>query len=199
MFNSGITAKNLIDEVKGEVDIALEIPDANYISWLNSLEQLLYRDIIQEQKEHIVQLPEIPTGLLGKLVTDENEDAVTFEDLHAVYIDKTQLIKSTVTTGTIIPDTYYKQNNELSVNVRFPKELKIICYVRPKLKTEDNFNDKYVMVPVEFIDLVKAKLRGEAYKLANEDNLAAKWLNDYNVLLETFKMWITNKTPLFGM
>ena len=55
------------------------------------------------------------------------------------------------------------------------------------------------MLPVEFIDLVKAKLRGEAYKLANEDNHAAKWLNDYNTLLETFKAWIADKSANFGM
>ena len=56
-----------------------------------------------------------------------------------------------------------------------------------------------VMVPLEFIDLVKAKLRGEAYKLANEDVLSAKWLNDYNILLENFKMWISEKNSNFGI
>ena len=60
----------------------------------------------------------------------------------------------------------------------------------------DNSN---VMVPLEFIDLVKAKLRGEAYKLANEDDIAAKWLNDYNILLETFKAWISEKSSNFGL
>ena len=55
------------------------------------------------------------------------------------------------------------------------------------------------MLPPELIDLAKAKLRGEAYKLANEDGLAAKWLNDYNVLLETFKVWIQSKAPAFGI
>ena len=55
------------------------------------------------------------------------------------------------------------------------------------------------MVPVEFIDLVKAKLRGEAYKLVNEGEIAAMWLNDYNILLETFKAWISEKAPNFGM
>ena len=55
------------------------------------------------------------------------------------------------------------------------------------------------MIPLEFIDLVKAKLRGEAYKLVNEDGIASKWLNDYNILLETFKLWITSKSSNFGI
>ena len=52
---------------------------------------------------------------------------------------------------------------------------------------------------IEFIDLAKAKLRAEAYKVANEDNLAAKWINDYNVLVETFKAWVEEKRATFGI
>jgi len=55
------------------------------------------------------------------------------------------------------------------------------------------------MLPIEFIDLAKAKLRGEAYKVANEDSLAAKWINDYNMLVETFKAWIERERANFGM
>ena len=67
------------------------------------------------------------------------------------------------------------------------------------MTSHGNVNDVNVMLPIEFIDLVKAKLRGEAYKLANEDSIAAKWLNDYNTLLETFKAWIADKSSNFGM
>ena len=65
--------------------------------------------------------------------------------------------------------------------------------------TSGNFGTEHVKVPAEFIELVSAKLRGEACKLANEDALAAKWLSDYNVLLETFKTWIAGKQPSFGL
>ena len=103
----------------------------------------------------------------------------------------------------IFPDTYYKIQNNIGLNLKNQAEkLKIIYFVRPALKTvdtNDNISSENVMLPVEFIDLAKAKLRGEAYKVANEDSIAAKWLNDYNVLLETFKAWISGKQSEFGM
>jgi hypothetical protein len=80
--------------------------------------------------------------------------------------------------------------------------LAIAYIVKPALVEVDEndvIQDTNVMVPAEFIDLVKAKLRGEAYKLANEGDYAAMWLNDYNILLETFKNWYAGKAPKFGL
>jgi hypothetical protein len=45
MFNSGITAEKLINDIRDEADIALSIPDDSFISWLNSLEQTLYSEM----------------------------------------------------------------------------------------------------------------------------------------------------------
>ena len=203
MFDSGISVKNLIDELKNtEVDIALEIPNITYVTWLNALQQILYTEIIKEQKKRVFKPPfNIEEGI--SLEAENNENKPSFEDIHTVYADDTQLIKSTVTSGMIFPNTYYKNNEKLYFNTKEePTELTVVYYVKPKLvKTdeEDEITEGNVMIPIEFIDLVKAKLRGEAYKLANEDNIAAKWLNDYNNLLETFKVWIASKSSTFGM
>lgn len=350
MFDSGVIVQDLIDEIKNEADIAITIPDKNYIQWLNSVEQLLYSEIIQEQKKYefgkyssliktkinhwplfdsqtvgdmdltvtedgkyviksnravstatnaggdftkTITLPtgtytisdnslpysaSMPQGLNRTLVTDattgavlanisvlseadasdtftltedtavnltlrvqqyvdlsrdghvyypqlelgsdrtpfvtpivpadivcelgafEAEDAVRFEDIHAVYADKTQLIKSTLTSGVIFPHSYFKDGDKLCLHTTaMPDKFTVVYIVRPELKKANTASEAHVMVPVEFIDLVKAKLRGEAYKLANEGELAAVWLNDYNNLLETFKAWISGKKPEFGM
>jgi hypothetical protein len=205
MFDSGISAKSLIEELKNtEVDIAYDIPNATYVSWLNSLQQILYRETIKEQKRvtfneltlsNPISISDIPTG--------DDENKPRFEDIHAVYADGVQLIKSTVTSGIIFDNTYYKTNNDIGYNtLEKPTSLDIIYIVKPALITvtdEDEINDVNVMIPVEFIDLVKAKLRGEAYKLVNEGNIAANWLNDYNILLEIFKTWIAEKTPKLGI
>lgn len=200
MFNSGVIVSDLIEQLKDEADISIPIPTASYVLWLNALEQLLYTELIQEQGK--IELDSVSSGdiSIDTLNVSNGENAVRFEDIHAVYADQTQLIKSTVASGVIFPDTYYKIGNDIGLNLKKQAEkLKIIYFVRPALKTEENINAECVMLPVEFIDLAKAKLRGEAYKVANEDNIAAKWINDYNVLLETFKAWLSGKQSEFGM
>lgn len=200
MFDSGVIVSDLIEQIKDEADISISIPTASYVLWLNALEQLLYTELIQEQGE--IELDSVSSGVISidTLNVPNGENAIRFEDIHAVYADQTQLIESTVASGVIFPDTYYKIQNNIGLNLKKQAEkLKIIYFVRPALKTEDNISTEYVMLPVEFIDLAKAKLRGEAYKVANEDSIAAKWINDYNVLLETFKAWISGKQSEFGM
>ena len=130
-----------------------------------------------------------------------------FENICAVYVDGTQLIESTVATADIFKDTYFKNNNALVVNssAKDSAKMKIIYYVMPELKTivQKNDDSEYVegnvMVPVEFIELVKAKLKASLYRIANEDELCAKWTALYNVKLEEFKIWVEQKRPRFGI
>lgn len=225
MFSSGVATKDLISCIKAESDIALDIENDTYIQWINSLEQLLYTEVIRQQGEVEVKLDkdatiEIQSALplsssssvlnLNTLTTPDGEDNIRFEDIYTVFADDLQLIKTTLTSAKFFPNTYYKtQDNKLGYNLKEkPGKLKIIYIVRPAIKTWGEETDLdtgkktepgYIKLPIEFIELVKSKLRGEAYKLANEDSLAAKWLNDYNVLLETFKQWINDKKPGFGM
>lgn len=200
MFDSGLKAVDLINQIKDEADIALPIPDESYILWLNSLEQLLYTEVIREQGK--IELDDASENIIdiSTLNVPSGENAIRFEDIHAIYADETQLALSTVASGVIFPDTYYKTGNNIGINLKKPSEkLKIIYFVKPELKNADNISSLNVMLPYEFIDLAKAKLRGEAYKMANEGDLAAMWLNDYNILLETFKAWISGKKPEFGL
>ena len=55
-----------------------------------------------------------------------------------------------------------------------------------------------VPLPYEFVELVRCKLRGEAYKLMNDDGQAAKWLSEYDVLVENFKTYIELHRSRYG-
>ena len=200
MFDSGIKAAALIEQIKKEADIAIPVPDSSYILWLNALEQLLYTELIREQGK--IELSNVSGSVIDidTLSVPDGEGSVRFEDILAIYADRTQLIRSTVASGSIFPDTYYKTGNNIGVNMAFqPERIKLIYLIKPELKTTDNINTRNIMLPVEFTELVKAKLRGEAYKLVNEDSIAAKWINDYNILLETFKSWLSAKQADFGL
>lgn len=198
MFDSGIPVSEFIEDLKAEIDIALPISNKTYISWVNGLEQMLYTEFIKEQGKVVVENPENPVEI-DSLTVPENESPIRFEDIYTIFADNVQLIKSTAASGTIFPNTYYKQGVDIGYNTDVaPEKLTIVYYVKPALKT-DEIESGNIMLPIEFIDLMKAKIRGEAYKLANEDGIAAKWINDYNVLLESFKVWALTKQPQFGM
>ncbi len=203
MFDSGLSVAEVLADLRQEVDIAIPITDATYISWLNALQQMLYTEIIQEQAEIIVENPSGGVVFIDDLDTPDDENSVRFEDIHAIYADDTQLIKSTLASGVVFQDTFYKVGNNIGYHVKSePMALRIVYYVKPKLLKADQsglVEGGNVMLPIEFIDFVRAKLRGEAYKVANEDALAAKWLNDYNVLLENFKVWVSGKASQFGL
>ncbi len=200
MFDSGIKASALINQIKDEADIAVPVSDESYVLWLNSLEQLLYTELIREQGKIEISDTEASVLNIETINVPSGENAVRFEDIYTIYADKTQLIFSTAASGVIFPDTYYKIGNNIGLNLsKTSEKIVIIYYVKPALKTVSDISAKNVMLPIEFIDLAKAKLRGEAYKLVNEDALSAKWLNDYNILLETFKAWLSEKQSKFGM
>lgn len=203
MFDSGICANTLVNELTGEIDVSLMIPNKYYVEWINSFEQLLYSEVIKEQKLKEMLLPqENPFDIESEAVS-LGENTVRFEDIYTIYADNTQLIKSTLSNGKLFPNTFYKVGSKLGYNVENGVNiLKIIYFVRPSLKTvsgTDIISSEHIMIPVEFMDLIKAKLRGEAYKLANENITAANWINEYNVLLETFKAWVESRRQVIGM
>ena len=199
MFDSGITAKAVIDEVKMDIDTAPDISDITYISIINELEQFLYSSIILEQNEVKVdtnenRICETP-GVTGN-------DEIRFEDIAAIYAGgRVQLMKTTLATCDVLENTYAKCGKNsfkynLCDNMSDETTLRMVYYVRPVMKT--SVNEK-IMLPVEFISLVKAKLRAEAYMIANEFNTASQWIIAYNTLLEHFKAYIAQHRPEVGV
>ena len=205
MFDSRISAEELILRLDEEADIARPIPKQSYIEWLNAAEQLLYSEIIHEQHKAEIDGNDIIDGVLdlSAVTVPDGADLLRFEDIYTVFCGDRQLIRTNRASGDIFRDVYFKADGALGINCDMIRiyGIRLIYYIRPKLKTigSDGAANGNIMLPPEFVPLISAKLRGEAYKLANEDVLSAKWLNDYNILLENFKEWIKLKQASFSM
>lgn len=215
MFDSGIAAKNMIEDLKNEIDAALPIPNSDYVLWLNELEQLVYTEIIKEEHYHVFEnltaSENLPTFTfeLSDIATDSNiQNSVLFGDICGIYNNDIQLIRVNNEHERVkFKYSYWYDNNSDKVCIYIPNKNRrstktfVYYYIRPALKKvdgSDNISDGNVMLPIEFVSLAKAKLRAEAYKVVNEGGYAANWLSEYNYGLENFKLWIENKKNSFG-
>jgi len=213
MFESGMIAGDLIALLKSEVDTAREIPDESYIGWLNDLEQLLYSEIIREYgviNRTITPAEAITLVAMNQLAVPADENPVRYEDIHAVYVNSSisniyagegiELTKTTPASARVFNNVYFRLGTDLYCkSVTDISNLAIVYFARPKTKVLSAITATTVKIPIEFMDLARAKLRGEAYKLVNTDDIAAKWLADYNALLEIFKIWTAQRVPNFGV
>lgn len=202
MFDSGISVKSFIQDIKSEADIAPDITDTKYISWINALEQVLYSDIIREQREAGFVLVNYKGEYIGKVSIEKgnNEADVRFEDIISVFKGDTQLIKTSLLSGGIFNDCWFNNGGVLWVNTTFKNEddtITVFYHVRPAEKS--SANEEVINLPAEFMDLMYSYVRAEAYKYANEDALSAKWQAEYNARLEIFKAWVDARRPSFGM
>ena len=199
MFDSGILALDLIQELQEEVDIAVPIADVVYCGWLNSLQYLLYTEFIREQRIITIQNTEGQQFEIAQFPVLTDESPVRFVDIYAVFADSVQLTKAAHSASRIFPNTFYYDRGRLCCNTKDDfTSLTVIYFAKPALVAEEQGTiTGTVALPLEFVDMARAKLRAEAYKLANENILAANWVNEYNVLLENFKAWIGKRAPDF--
>ena len=168
MYDSGITAKNFIDSVKEESDITIVIPDASWYRWLASVEQILYTEVFKEYdvvKKEITDASAEVSVTLGDLPVASGCDRITFDDVIAVFMDYLELERSGETEALQYPEKplyYTDYNGNLYARSPIYAEQMVIVYrKRPPVKTAASATS-HVMVPVEWLDLVGAKLRGEA-------------------------------------
>lgn len=316
MFDSGISQKDLIDEVIKEMDVAENIPYSKYEYWYNSLIQLLYSEIVKEGQSRTVTV-DIENNQADIRLEDINAGDGTievprFEDVTAVFVNGYELSRSTFISGTHLRNSYWSKGSDsitiwtdygegdTDVEIRFNVRPNVINSV-PRNYIIDNINYKKIVdetntgdsvasysatfevdlgevltseiksvslyygntvevinqwlviygggisfnaarktqstgdetaeifgqtyedwingqkfklvvkgrfgesfyvdavpLPYEFVELVRCKLRGEAYKLINDDALAAKWIGEYNTLLENFKVYIASHGSMYG-
>jgi hypothetical protein len=200
MYDSKTKLSDLVDIVKGEVDIEPAIRDGACARWVSSLEQQLYTDIIGFFRSY--DRPIESGGFdISTIPAASGEDEVRFDDIVKLYDDGHEAVRCGTIAAYQFEDekSIYWQEGQ-RVNVRFMSGgslAHIIVRVRPAIKTKDDSSDT-VKVPYEWLDMVLAKIRGEEYKLAGDDAQAAKWLGDFNAQLESFKAWVSLRQRWYG-
>lgn len=193
MYDSGITAKAFIETIQAEADISMPIPEASWLRWINTVEQFLYAEILAEYVRVWMQYESetIPFSEIGV--------GVTFDDIISVYGDDVELDRAGVIAGHIVTDrpmywTDYAGNLVLNTPDN-PTYMTIVYRLRPALKVTGN---ETIALPAEWLDMLAARMRSEAYKIANEDGHSGKWMNDYNMQLESFKIWAAKRNERYG-
>lgn len=182
-----------------------QCPRFVYVDCMNTVEQLLYSEVIREQANICVAGRNLSNEAidLSSLPVGENEAPICYEDIHCVFSDEIQLIETNLTSNSIFLHSYCKESGKLRINVKEkPQELKITYFVRPAIRAigENNvITGGNIHLPVFFMDLIRAKVRGEIYMLAGEYAHAANWLGIYNAQLENFKAYVQMHTPTFGL
>lgn len=195
IYDAGITNASLITEVKSEADIAVTIPDDFYLRHLNTLYQMLYRNFINSESVTTIE----DTFTLDDITVPSDEDNVQFDDILHLYLDGDEYyalekVNATLATTYGSPCFYRGDDGDIViVNDTTTTTYYLIRRPRPAILTSvaDTNN---VPLPYEFVQLAIAKLLGEMYKAANDDVLSAKWLGEYNTILEDFKTWIAARS-----
>lgn len=205
MYDSGVKVKDFLDAVTEEADISIEIPRVSMLRWLSAVEQFAYTEVLKEYARSTIDLSSVPvdTIRLDMLPIPDGGAVPIYDDVIRVYgEDGGEIRKSGAVAVYEFPDydlyyTDYRGNLVLSTRIE-QAAVTVIYRLRPAIKTSDNEETLDVALPPEYLDMAGAKIRGEAYKIANEDGLAAKWLADYNQQVENFKVWAASRNERYG-
>lgn len=202
MYKSGITAAELIESLKEEVDISLAVSESAWVRAINTVEQFLYTEVLKEHIAVRVDYDDVAddTIVIEEIPVPSGAAVPEFDDIIRVFADENEVERTGAVGFYEFPEKQmycsgYDGTIRLNLS-EYPAEIVLIVRLRPALKGENSADE--VALPPEFIDLAASRMRGEIYKIANEDGLAAKWLADYNSLLESFKIWAAKRNERFG-
>ena len=203
-YSSGVTVSALIAQIKGEADISYPIPDASYIRFYNEVMQSLYSDIIDDERAASITPSEYGSIALSDIASSSGCAPITFNDIVKIYVDDIEMIYCGEIGNSIFDRNVYCDGHDGTVKYKtpltsgtVPENITVIFKARPAIVSSVS-DTSDAGIPYQFISLVMAYIRGEAYKLANEDALSAKWIGDFNAQLADFKSWCAAKNVRYG-
>ena len=204
MYTSDISVATLVGGIEGEITVFPTIKPDNFYSWYNALMNMLYGEVIRDkvvlytypdEEDGTVDIQNIPVPDSGGIQLPQDIDKVYLvgEGGKRRYIARSEYTDE----ANLFNNTYYIRDNRIHIKSDMVTAEYVVIYAiyKPQPVTAKNAVLVNVELPIEFHDMIRAKLRGEAYKMCNEDSLAAKWFGEYNAALEDFKLWQQRRRP----
>ncbi len=190
MFTSTTDVKTLLDETISEMGLYEEIPRSTYRRVLNETIGRLYGELVREERE-VLCSPDVDGAVpISSMSMPSDNAPLREEDILGIH-------KGSQVIHYLPPSRFHlvasEDGNFYTVkdqSIRFTPPftghgMRIIYLCHPKPYSESD-EERMLPIPDEYLSLLRAKLRGEIFKLANEDSLAAKWLGEYNAALPAF-------------
>ena len=196
MFDSGIKVVDLINQIRDEADIAIYVKDDVILQSYNGIVIGIYRDIIKHECLEMLPVADgkvevgCPSESVYRVFTEDFFEAEKVNPTYALITDRVCwfpskenaiIVKNFPSEGCAV---VYHEIPEAVLNLKKLDE-------DGKVTNEDV--DTVVPVPIDFIDMVKAKIRGDMYNISNDDDFAAKWYGVYNTRIEDFKLFVAEK------
>ncbi len=191
MMHATKTAGALLDEVTGALGLFAPPTRDFFRDVLNECLCRLYTDVIREgvSVSHTVAGGCIPLSA----VTSPSGVAAREEDVLSVYVNghyARYLLPCDFMLASGLKAPYYTVDGERILFNYETGGARVVFVLRPMLCTEENEGAFEIPLPPEFLPLLTARLYGEGYKAANEDELAAKWLAEYNERVSDFAAYL---------
>lgn len=196
MYTSGYKYKFMFSTVKNETESYKEVPDDIMLLACNSVLQQLYAGVIKEQALCLVNV----NAGAGEATRLNISGSFVFEDIERISANGEDFTLTTPRRAGTYSNTYYKnETGGVSIVSKdgFTGNVEIYYNQRPGL-VDSMESEEYIPLPNEYVPMLIAYVRAECYKWINEDNLAAKWMGDYNAQLEGFSAWVAGTKPLYG-
>ena len=189
MFTCNQTLGALIDGVMADMGLYVEIPRETYREVVNEAIGRLYTEVVCERGE-VPFTPYNGSISIESIAVPADTAPLREEDIllirkSAQFIHRLSPHRFLLITSN--DGNFYTVEDGV---LRFTPtwnghSLHLIYRRRPRPFTETD-EGRTIPLPEEYLSLLRAKLRGEIYKLANEDVLSAKWLGEYNSILPAF-------------
>lgn len=198
MFESKVfTYDKIFKMIRTEVESYKRISDDILLLACNVELQQLYSQVIKKQIKATGQVDSnagVATNVTNLTAT------VQFEDIVQLRANGETFMHTTLKNAGAYNNTYFEEADgslRVITSEDYYGEVEIYYNYRPA-EIESVSSDKNVELPTEYIPMLLAAIRTEAYKQVNEDALSAKWANDYNAYRESFDKWVESTRPQFG-